>query len=141
MRIVHIIAALPAGGAETTLYRLLGGLDPKTYVNNVISLTDRGSMAERIEALGIPVQTLQMKRGAVNPILLARLAFWILRSRPDIVQTWMYHADLLGGVCARLVTRSNVVWNIRHSRLNLDADRYSTLWVARICAAISGWLP
>lgn len=36
----------------------------------------------------------------------------LLRFRPDLVQTWMYHADFLGGLTARLATRAPIVWGI-----------------------------
>ena len=66
----------------------------------VISLTDIGPVGSEIANLGVPVRALGMKRGIPNPILLLRLARWLRNASPDIVQTWMYHADLIGGLAA-----------------------------------------
>jgi glycosyltransferase involved in cell wall biosynthesis len=141
VKITHIITGLSADGAETMLYGLLRSLDAQLYTNEVICLTRRGAMAERIESLGIPVRALNMSPGIPNPLLLASLTSSIRKSRPDIVQTWMYHSDLLGGVCARLAGQPNVVWNIRHNRPSLATDKYYTVLTARMCARASKWLP
>ena len=36
------------------------------------------------------------------------------RFRPHVVQCWMYHANLLGGIAATLGGRIPVVWGIHH---------------------------
>jgi len=141
VKIVHIITGLSPDGAETMLYGLLRALDPKLYANEVICLTNRGAMADRIESLGIRVRTLNIRRATPNPVSLMSLTSAIRNSRPDIVQTWMYHSDLLGGICARLAGYANVIWNIRHSRLSVPPDKYTTLLTARMCARASEWLP
>lgn len=59
--------------------------------------------------------------------------------RPDIVQTWMYHADLIGGIAARLAGVKSIVWGIRCTSI---LNKYSvTGLVTRVCAALSYWLP
>ena len=141
MKITHIITGLSADGAETMLHRLLQAFDPKAYAHEVVCLTNRGALAERIESLGIPVQVLNMTPGVPNPVALRSLSSWLRRSRPDIVQTWMYHSDLLGGICARIARQKNVIWNIRHSHLSVPPDKYATLLTARICARLSHWIP
>ena len=69
MKITHIITGLAADGAETALYHLLAALDRQEYQNEVISLTDRGPTAARIEGLGVPVRALAMMRSVPNPLL------------------------------------------------------------------------
>jgi glycosyltransferase involved in cell wall biosynthesis len=123
------------------LYGLLRNLDAKLFTNEVICLTRRGVMAQQIEKLGIPVRILGMQKKLPNPLLLASLVRWIRKSTPNIVQTWMYHSDLLGGLCARLAGQAKIVWNVRHARLTASADKRTTLITASICARVSSWLP
>ena len=61
--------------------------------------------------------------------------------KPDLVQTWMYHADLLGGLAARLAGCRFVVWGLRNSNLDVKLTKRSTLMVVKVCAALSSWLP
>jgi len=141
IRVTHIIAGLDPDGAEKMLQRLIAGMDFSQFQNEVISLTNLGPMAQKLQASGARVRALGMKRGSANPFYLLRLAAWLRKSRPQVVQTWMYHADLVGGFAAKLAGLSTVVWNIRHSELRPETDKRHTIWTARACARLSRRLP
>ena len=123
------------------LLKILNCLDRSKFQPTVISLTDRGDIGPRIEALGIPVLALGMHPGMPNPLLLFRLMGHLRRSQPDVVHTWMYHADLLGGLAARLTGCRHVLWGIRHSNLSPQENKPTTLLVAKLCAWLSSWVP
>jgi len=139
--VAHVITGLSTGGAETMLHRLVSALDRAAFRSCVISLTDAGSVADKILALGVPVSALDMRPGIPNPLALARLARMLRRFRPQVIQTWMYHANLLGGLASVGIRNTAVVWNLRRGRLDRDIDARGTLWTSRVCAALSGWLP
>jgi glycosyltransferase involved in cell wall biosynthesis len=141
IKVMHIITDLSPGGAEFMLYRLLSRMDTARFENEVISLTSTGSIADKIRAAGMPVRALGMKRGMPNPLSLFRLLRWIRKSKPQVVQTWMYHADLIGGLAARLAGESRVVWNIRQANLDPKWNKPLTIWTAKACARMSPWLP
>jgi len=141
IKVAHIITGLANGGAETMLLKLLvggkgGGFDPL-----VISLTDEDVMGDRFRAAGIPVVTCDIPPGRFSVRGFLRLLHHLRHFRPEIVQTWLYHADLLGGIAAKLLGIRSVVWNIRHSNLDGDKNKAYTLCVVRINALLSGWLP
>ncbi len=140
--VTHIIAGLAPDGAERMLLRLVSSMDATRFENDVISLTDLGPMTEKFQAAGIRVRALGMSRGSANPYYLAKLAGW-LRKLPSqqIIQTWMYHADLVGGLAAKLAGCAGLVWNIRHSELHPGVDKRHTIWTAKACAALSNRLP
>lgn len=138
-KVAHIITGLNDGGAEAVLYRLCTSDTENRHV--VISLMDEGKYGPLLRSAGVEVYTLGMPRGKVTIEALVRL--WrLLRSvRPDVVQTWMYHADLVGGVVARLAGVSTVCWGIRHTTLEPGLSSRTTIMVARICARLSRWVP
>ncbi|MDD5631280.1 MAG: glycosyltransferase, partial [Methylococcales bacterium] len=139
LRICHIITGLTDGGAETVLYRLCG--HDKQNRHTVISLRDAGIYGALLEASGITVDYLDMPRGRVTLRGLRRLWMLLSSERPDVVQTWMYHADLIGGLVARLARIPIVCWGIRHSNLELGKSSRSTILIAKVCAWLSHWVP
>jgi len=140
MRITHVISNLGAGGAEMMLYRLVSVLARKQVQCNVISLMDGGIFGEKIQALGVPVTALGMRRGTPDPRGLAKLVWLLGKGKPHLVQTWMYHADLLGGVAAKLVGVP-VVWGVHHTDLSPQRNKKSTIVTAKLCTYLSHVVP
>jgi glycosyltransferase involved in cell wall biosynthesis len=104
-------------------------------------MTDEGVFGPGLRNFGIPLETLGMRRGSPQLEGLARLVRLLRRECPDRVQTWMYHADLLGGLAAQLAGRPPVVWGIRHSDLRAGSERLTTRLTARLNGLLSPWLP
>lgn len=145
MRVLHVITGpLDAGGAEMMLQRLLAAWDRDEATHEVVSLTELGVVADRIAALGIPTRALGMARTRPrfpSPAKVARLTALIRAYRPDVVQTWLYHADLIGGVAARLAGGSRVFWGIHNNSLEPGRVRRTTRWTALLCARASRLIP
>jgi hypothetical protein len=141
LRVVHVITGLGYGGAERMLERLLGALDPREFESAVWSLGGVGPIGARLTAQGIPVHALCLDPRLPSPLKVLRLARWMRAWRPALVQTWMYHADLVGGIAALLAGRVPTVWNLRQSTLERGRTRGTTLAVARACAMLSNVLP
>lgn len=140
MRVLHVITGLNLGGAETMLYRLLRASDRVNDAHEVVSLTDCGVVGRRIEALGIAVTALGMRR-TPDPRPVLRLARVVEHARADVVQTWMYHADLVGGVAAALAGTAKVAWGIHHSTVDRAHTRHTTRLVVALGAKLSRWIP
>ena len=102
---------------------------------------DEGKYGPLLAAAGIEVQCLHMPQGKVTIGGLWRLWRTLRRHRPDALQTWLYHTDLIGGVIARLAGIRNIAWGIRNSNLTPSAVRHSTIWIAKLSAALSSWVP
>lgn len=134
LRVVFIITGLATGGAEMMLLKLCSKLDRSRFTPCVISLSDKGIIGPRIEALGVPVYNLGMRQGSPSLAGFFRLRRLILTLRPNLIQGWMYH----GNLAASLVAGSSaVVWGIRQSLYGLDNERVLTRWVIRLGAALS----
>jgi glycosyltransferase involved in cell wall biosynthesis len=97
------------------MLRLVTGLDRRRYRSIVVSMTDVGEMGRQFEEAGIEFFSLSMRRGAPELRGLMRLAGLLGRLRPDVLQTWLYHADVLGLVAGRLAGVPAIAWNIRCS--------------------------
>jgi glycosyltransferase involved in cell wall biosynthesis len=139
IRVVHLITDLDVGGAEMMLARLLTRLDSPMVENAVVSLGGRGAVAERIERSGIPVSTLGLRPGRVNPLALWHLVALLRRLRPDVLQTWLYHSDLAGLIGGRLAHVPAIVWNIRCAELDPRDHPRSLPMLLRMLAFSSRW--
>jgi len=140
MLVMHVITNLAvAGGAEASLVQLVKNNQADQQV--VVSLREHGENGKRLEELGIEVHSLHMPRGRVNVSGLKKLFKLIRTTRPDVIQTWMYHSDLFAGIVARIAGNKSVCWGIHHSNLNKDANSSALLWVVRACALMSWVVP
>jgi glycosyltransferase involved in cell wall biosynthesis len=116
-RVLHIISTLDVGGAELNLLRLLKSMDRNAFENHVACMTQPGTTAHKLEHIGIPVHSLKMKKGIPDVRAVIRLRFIVNLMRPDIIQCWMYHANLLG---LTLMKPGTTLWNLRCSDMDLS---------------------
>jgi glycosyltransferase involved in cell wall biosynthesis len=139
MKVLHVITGLNDGGAEAVLYRLCVADTSNSHV--VISMMDDGKYGSFFKEIGVDVYTLGMPNGRVNISAILNLYKLVKLLKPNVVQTWMYHADLIGGVIARLAGIKNVVWGVHHTTLAQSESKRSTILIAKINAFISGFVP
>lgn len=138
LKILHLITDLETGGAEMMLLKLVQGMDKSEFQNVVVSMMDEGTLGQEFKKAGVPLYCLGMKRGGISPVYVLRLLRIIRQERPDIIQTWLYHSDLLGTIAARILGIP-VIWNLRCA--DMDFKKYSrlTLFVVRLCARLSSY--
>lgn len=112
-KVVHFIAAPGGGGAEAMLGNLVAAMAGGKWRTEVIVMDGRGwpEAVARLEAAGAVVHDLQAQ-AFLRPRTLLRLVKLLRTLKPDVVQTWMHHADFVGGWCARLAGVRHVVWGI-----------------------------
>ncbi|MDF2691186.1 MAG: glycosyltransferase [Gammaproteobacteria bacterium] len=138
IKVTHVITSLSSGGAQVLLYELLKNANHSKFDMEVVCLGKSGPIAELIA--GLPCKITYLKANKVFPLLAAWRLFKIFKSaRPDAVHTWMYHADFLGGLAAKMAGLRKIIWSIHHSdAANLKT---TTKWVMKLCARLSYYLP
>ncbi len=139
-KILHVITDLDVGGAETFLFRLIPGLEEKGFRSFVVYLTGNGKLVSQYRDCGIEVYPLRLDSGIRSVIQILKLFFIVRSIRPAIIQTWMYHSDLVGGIVAWLMNIP-VIWGVRQSNLESSVNSNRTLLVIRICALLSRYVP
>ncbi len=135
-KIVHIITGLNTGGAEMMLFKVLSANTEEYYSSVVISLTDIGAVGQKIVNLGVPVCSLDMKRRSPSLYSLYLLIKILRKECPDLIQTWMFHADLIGLLAAKLTGCRKIIWGIRCSDLK---HSFATSFIVKLCALLSGF--
>lgn len=133
-RILHIINGLGSGGAESMLYKLLKYSDKEKYQHEVLSMLDEGDFGNRIRELGVKVHCLNL--GSKN-ILTSIINTRKIAKSFDIIDTWLYHADLLGFLIAKISLRRKLIWNVRHSGLEKGTNKPRTLRIVKLNSLLS----
>lgn len=111
--VLHFVHGIGGGGAEAMLINLAETLDPGRFRSIVVAVNAKPwpHHAERLREAGVILHDLEgtafLKRETMS-----KLRAVLRQERPDIVQTWMHHADLVGGWAARLAGVRKVVWSI-----------------------------
>lgn len=135
-----MITTTTVGGAEVQLARLIQGCDPTRFMHIVVGLSPEGLLADQMHRAGAKVISLGLEpnlwEGAAG---LVRLAAIIRQYRPRLVQGWMYHANLMGLLAARLAGSYPVIWGLRCSDMDLYLYRQGTRALVRMCAMLSAW--
>lgn len=138
MKVVHLISGLGQGGAETVLTRLV---THSSYEHIVVSFSDEGVFGPQLREAGVTVYSLGMKSGQIGLKDLFALRRLLKTLQPDVVQTWMYHGDLFGGLVARFAGIKHIAWGIRNSGASLKETSKVNYYLARISAVMSRFIP
>ena len=117
IRICHLITDLQIAGAERNLVELATRLNPNQFCCEIVTLFEPGPLADSALSAGIPVTSLETKFGRPRAAAVTRLTHHLRKSRPTILQTWLYYADLIGLIGGRLAGTPYIVWNLRCSRM------------------------
>ncbi len=138
MKILHLITGLGIGGAESALNRLLVAMDRERFEPVVVSLMAGGPIRDSIEAEGIPVHSLDMKRSLPSLSAMMKFRRIVRRERPEILQGWMYHGNI-AALTAKIWAPGKVpvIWNVRQSVYDLSLERPMTAQIIRLGAATS----
>ena len=137
MRVVHCITGLRGDGAQRMLLRLAGGLQSRGIDNVVVSLSSREPLADAFEARGIRVYSLDMSTIFRGLFALRTLKNLINELAPDVLQGWMYHANLVTTLVRPLTRRSvPVLWNIRRGTDDVRERKF----VTRVVIRANAWL-
>ena len=113
LRVVHVIGGLELGGAETLLYRL--AIHPIPGIEQqVICLGEPDWYSSRLQKRGIEVHHLGMRSPLTGLTRVGDLRTLLAKIDPDVIQSWMYLANMLSSAVARR-RGTPVVWGIHNS--------------------------
>jgi glycosyltransferase involved in cell wall biosynthesis len=135
--VLHIITGLGSGGSERMLTRVATA--PLGVRQVVVSLMGKDFFDQKLVDAKVEYHCLNLNHGWLAPVAFLRLVDLIRCIRPDVVMTWLYHADFLGTFAALAcgVPMRRIVWNLRCSRLDFHDYAITTRWLTRVLARLS----
>ena len=141
LKIVVITTGLRVGGAETLLLSMVKRWLDEDVEVSILSLSGVGALDDKFREIGVDVHNYNLD-GFYNGMReIYRLIKDLRYMNPVIVQTWMPHADLVGGLVAKMATSAKLFWGLHHANFSLDSLKISTLAVAKTNALLSYFVP
>ena len=137
--VTHVITDLGDGGAQRSLYTLCKNENRCSHT--VISLRGMGKYGSELADIGVTVVCLNLPKGKVTLRGLWRLTQLLSDRKIDVVQCWMYHANLAGSLVALVARPRHLSWGIRHSDLKPGETPRGTRFVAKLGAYLSHFSP
>ena len=141
MHIVVVTTGLRAGGAETVLLHLVRQWRQEGHEVTILSLSSKCHLDNSFLAMDVEVKNYSLKNYSEFVQGCVQLFKDIKSLAPDIVQTWMPHADLIGSVIARLAISAPIIWGCHHSDFSRKNLRMATYIICKINAFLSHFMP
>ncbi|NDT40610.1 glycosyltransferase [Francisella tularensis subsp. holarctica] len=118
------------------LYKLCKSMDKSIYHITVISLMGRGVFANKLEAYGVKVYTLNLNKFNVLFVLFKYIKI-IRRIKPDVIHAWMYHANVISILCKPFYRKTKYINSIRMGLENYDGHKNLTKFMIKLNAKFS----
>jgi glycosyltransferase involved in cell wall biosynthesis len=131
-RILHIIPTLEQGGAETLLAYIVNNANKKKFQHIVITLFDVENFYQNSIS---PYKSIKARGYFDLLIKLPRLYSAVKQISPDVIQTWMYHANLLGSILC--LFGFQILWSVHNTTLDLVNSKRLTRIANYVCSKLS----
>jgi len=135
-KILYISPDIGSGGAENILYNIINNQEKKDVI--LISLTNIGYYGKKLKTNGYRVIALNMKINFFILFKFLKLTFFIYKFNPEIVHTWLYHGNLIGGVIAKILGVKKIYWSIHH---DFEYSSIFTMLEMKILKILSYFIP
>jgi glycosyltransferase involved in cell wall biosynthesis len=139
-RILLLSTSLGLGGADRQILYLAHALLAHQYEVRLVSMTTLGEMGSQAVAEGLPIVSLDMKRGRADWQGFQRLVTLLQNWNPHLLTSFMYHANLLGRLAGKWAGVPLIVTSIRSERnggVSRDWLMRLTNWMDHCCTTNS----
>ena len=118
IQLALVITELEVGGAERCLVQVACGLDRARFAPVVYSLAarppdSRSSLVRQLEDGGVPVRFVGVRAAWQLGTAVKRLRSMLAEQQPQVVQTFLFHANVVGTLAARGVPAPRLVHGMR----------------------------
>ena len=127
IRLAFCITELDPGGAEKALVQLVTRLDRKRWQPHVYCLSQPGMMVDELVQANVPI-TCFGARHATQMWVVLRLVRELRQLKPALLQTFLFHANIVGRLAGRIARIPKIVSGIRVA----EKRHAAPLWIDRI---------
>lgn len=136
---MFVIPTIRYGGAELFLLRLCA-LARQNYEISLVVIGNREGLCKEFEALDIKIHYLGFKSVIYFPLAYLKLRREIKREFPDIIQSFLYQADILSGLASAGQRIKLRIWSLRGAALAAGTS-YHKLFIQRVATVLAAKIP
>ncbi len=141
MKIFHIITSLSYGGAQEILSKIVLNQNSSNITHIVLSLKDLSHYGKILKQKNIKCYELNINSNKLNIFIKFLKLIKILKiEKPNLIQSWMYHSDLLGSI-ASVILKIPIYWCLVNFSLDPKTTKLNTRITSKLCAIISHFIP
>lgn len=135
-KVLLLAVGLGVGGTETHIVELASRLDRARFSATVCTLKPGGPLAQELQAMGVRVVSLD-GAGKLDIRVFFRLLKLLRDEQPDVVQAFLFWANLAARVCGRILRAFSVISSyhdeiVTEGWLMRLVDRFTLNWTDRI---------
>ena len=136
--ILHIITSLDQGGAQNILLNICR--NESSFNHEVVYLSNSTFNLDNFTSIGI--NPILIRFNFINIISSSYALFKHIKSiQPHAIQTWLYHADIIGGLLSRLAGIYNITWGVHHSTHPFKSTKFTTYVLLYLGSFLSYFVP
>ena len=142
IKVLHLLATMPVGGAEDLVAEVVKGLDPQRFEAAAACIGGPGLIGEELRAAGYPLASLGLDlKHTPGWRVVAAVRRLLQEARPDILHTHLYHPNLYGRLAALGLGLKGLVASVHNSYTRVKRHRslynYLLGWATDRVVAVS----
>jgi glycosyltransferase involved in cell wall biosynthesis len=124
IKVLHLLASLPVGGAEDLVAAMVRGLDAARFDVQAAAIGPVGVVGEELRRAGYPVHSLGLDlKGDPDLKIVLHLRRLLKDLKPDILHTHLYHPNYYGRLAALGLGLKGVVASVHNSYTTVKFHR------------------
>ena len=136
--ILFICNSLDLGGAEKIMFEIIKNIG--NYEKEIICLSGRGFYSKLLENQGVKITYFNLKKNLFDCVKIFKIYKFILNKKPKIINSFLYHADVIGSILGKLAFTKTILWNVHHDFIKTDNTWLRNIQV-KFLSIISNFIP
>ncbi len=117
IKIIYLTTSCLIGGAEQVILTLVRDLNHNLFNIEVCTLSPKGALHDELDKLKVKNYNLGLKNWLYIPIAVYRLYKLLKKEKYDILNSWLFHASVMGVFISKVVKISHIIESRQHSDL------------------------
>ena len=136
--ILYICNSLDLGGSENIMNEIIK--NNRQYKKEIVCLTSNGYYSKLFENEGVKITCIKLKKDLFDFLKIFKLYKFILKKKPRIIHSFLYHSDFIGSILGKLAFVKIILWSVHHDFIKSDNTKLRNMQV-KLLSIMSYYFP